>query len=212
MVRLSEYICSGAYTVTDDRQSPTMSEHSFNAFNNPASLDGFDAMRTPTASTAPSTTTECPPYDSTTPKIDEIKDTYHHVHRLTEVATIGCMRLRDFDTFTPQRFSQFDADMRAELQWILSRPNGVENVHSGKLKERLKALCRKYCIYYDDGSDDTRRNTDLLNVDLSPEKRLRAALSDRRSWSYGGGHQNNEAAMALETVVKVCHWRGLFDS
>lgn len=129
---------------------------------------------------------------------------------LRPLLKIGCIRLAEFDNLSPSRMQDFDNAILSLTDWVITRPSGVEDMHSGVLAARLRDICHTFGLEYDDGIRDRRWNIDVRNGELSREQRLRALLSDRRYWIFGATHGNHEITLAVDTIIQLCQWRGIF--
>lgn len=127
------------------------------------------------------------------------------------IVTIGCARVAGLLRMDEGELARFDSALRGFLAWVLSMPNGADDLTDGRFSAKFRDVLRKFDVGYMDGIDDRRWNVDLKSTELSAEQRLRAYVSDRRYWIFQATHANHETVLAADTMVKLCEWRQIFD-
>jgi hypothetical protein len=124
--------------------------------------------------------------------------------------TIGCARVSDLLGMDKNELAVLDSALHGFLEWVLSRPNGADDLTNGRFSTRLREVLLASGIGYIDGADDRRWNVDLKSTRLSDKQRLSAYVSDRRYWIFQASDANHETALAADTMLKLCEWRGIF--
>lgn len=123
--------------------------------------------------------------------------------------SLGCARVSDLLALDANKLALLDSGLRQFLEWILSRPNGADDLTNGRFSTRLRDVLASSGIGYIDGSNDRRWNVDLKSTGLSAKQRLTSYVSDRRHWIFQAADGNHETALAADTMLKLCLWRGI---